>query len=298
MSYSSDCRVCFREVSKRCKGLACGRCQDWYHIGCISIPSSCYKGLNNDRIFWFCGRCVNDVKSYLDNFKTKDSAEKSDNIGKEEDSRTQDSGSWKTVTDGVKPRPSPSKVEPVIHNNRFALLGESGDDPEVELFGDSMIRDQHRLLKKRTNRKCAGFCYPGAGVEKISSVLVEQSGSCPVIVSVGTNNVKTVPSEILKQKYLKILEQLQERRNGILCGILPRMKEKSEWCSRAIGLNNWLSQECSHRDIVFVDLWHKFIRSPWLYSRDGIHLNYEGKTFFSDVLGELLEEFPFQNFLA
>ena len=248
---------------------------DWFHIECIKIPQSTYMGLMNDQLFWFCGRCMDSVKDYLDKGKKMDlaslddgnsnvnSADTSKGIGKKNfKSSVSRIGNWKPVTKGCKPKSLSGEVGPVATGNRFTLLGEAEGEPEVVIMGDSIIRDQGKFLRKRTSRKCTSFCYPGAGVEKITSVLEEQSSicPCPTIVSVGTNDVKTVPSEVLKRKFMKLIRSLQERRTGIVIGILPRMWETQEWSSRALGLNRWLSEQCSLAGVIFVDLWRKYIR--------------------------------------
>ncbi len=43
MVHSSDCQVCKREVTDKCKSLECESCDDWYQAGYVGIPNGVYK---------------------------------------------------------------------------------------------------------------------------------------------------------------------------------------------------------------------------------------------------------------
>lgn len=63
-SFSSDCKVCKKEVKESDSSVACNRCQDWYHLECVDLGLSGegeaegMKVLMNSNIFWFCPSCI------------------------------------------------------------------------------------------------------------------------------------------------------------------------------------------------------------------------------------------------
>ena len=198
-------------------------------------------------------------------------------------------GSKKTSSFAIAARPPPLPI-----SNRFDGLKEDDVevDPEVLIVGDSMIRGQGSIFPKRTGRRCRAVCLPGAGVERVTRAFSGLEGNeSPTVVVTGTNDVASFSSEALKRRYGELLSELKERRShSVLVGILPRMSAGDEWSSRAMGVNRWLSGQCSSHGFSFIDLWEYFAWRPHLYRRDGVHLTDEGKAFIADTLGDLLGE--------
>lgn len=56
--HDSDCKVCRREVLETERGVACDRCDDWYHTVCVQVSDTLSDSLNHNSIMWFCGSCV------------------------------------------------------------------------------------------------------------------------------------------------------------------------------------------------------------------------------------------------
>lgn len=203
---------------------------------------------------------------------------------------------WRVVESssrGLRIRRGP---RPLPLSNRFGVLkeAEAGVTGDSVLFvGDSMIRDQAIILRRTTGRRAEGFCFAGAGISKISQTLkASEKFPCKTtVVEVGTNDVGTSTSESIRAAYRDLLVTLKERRcPAVMVGILPRMSAGALWSSRAIGVNNWLSSQCSSLGIPFVDLWDVFVRRPNWYKRDGVHLNVMGKEYVCRVLDKLLAE--------
>lgn len=202
---------------------------------------------------------------------------------------------WVKVKNGCKPKCS-RVPGPLPMANRFAGLDVETEVLDSVVFvGDSMIRDQAINYRNKTGKRSRGFCFSGAGVAEVDNFL--KSSTAPrgtTVITIGTNDVGSLTSEALKSKYKDLLRTLGDRRcPAVLMGILPRMSVGGQWCSRAIGMNIWLSEQCSALGLPFVDLWDVFVRSPHLYKLDGVHLNNKGKYYICDILEELLQEGSF-----
>lgn len=70
MSYSSDCKICVREVVVGAKGVSCDGCEDWHHLGCVNITNKIYKSLYEAEnlkinIKWYCKDCDEKIKLFL-----------------------------------------------------------------------------------------------------------------------------------------------------------------------------------------------------------------------------------------
>lgn len=195
--------------------------------------------------------------------------------------------------------------DPLPLSNKFASLEEVEEgvsDGSVLVVGDSMVRGQSIILRRKTGRQTEGLCIGGGGVKDISTAL-KSSVLCPrktTVVAVGTNDIGTLTSEALRGGYRELLQTLRERRcPSVVFGILPRMSAGAVWSSRAIAVNSWLSSHCSLLGIPFVDLWGVFVRSPHFYRHDGVHLSVSGKEYICEVLNELLlETSVFRGFLG
>ena len=87
--------------------------------------------------------------------------------------------------------------------------------------------------------------------------------------------------------YTELFNKLKNKngnRNVIIVGILPRLKESLTWSSKALAINNWLEQQCSLYNFQFLDLWDIMYQNWYFYNRDGVHLNFKGRAFFTDVI--------------
>ena len=209
------------------------------------------------------------------------------------DSPRKNEAEWRVVKSPLTPKPV-IQPTPLETSNRFECLREEELDTSADILivGDSLVRGQGTIFSRRTGRRCRTVCLPGAGVTQATEVLTEwREMTNPVIVHVGSNDVGSLPSEALKRKYRELLLKLRERRSpSVLVGILPRMATGSEWSSRALSMNAWLSSQCSAMGITFFDPWEYFVWRRFLYRSDGVHLTDSGKRFIADALGDLFGE--------
>ena len=193
-----------------------------------------------------------------------------------------------------------NSASPVKINNRFSVL-EEVEETKVNIVGDSIIRDQGIIMRRRSRKRCQATCFPGAGIEKIAASLpVLKSPFQATVVAVGGNDIggEKIPS--LRIKFRALLSKLAERRSpGVVMGILPRLKANNKWANDVWEINNFLHKQCIERGLTFINCWEYFQKRPYLYQKDGIHLSARGKNTISDIISEVTEEsslyLPFLN---
>ena len=61
-----------------------------------------------------------------------------------------------------------------------------------------------------------------------------------------------------------------------MSGILPRLGEKEEWWSRAIGVNETVHMLCESMNCTYLGVWEDFVDSFKLYKKDGMRMNENG----------------------
>lgn len=151
------------------------------------------------------------------------------------------------------------------------------------IVGDSLCRYVDRKVKHRVRGK---YFFPGAGMRKVSESVenwVEENDVVCLIA--GGNDVEDNRSEELLRLYRQTIDKMRKRGAvPVICGILPRLGQGSEWLSRAIGINARMAVFCRQNNIVFIDGWDHFTRRKDLYARDGVHLSSSGVSILADLI--------------
>ena len=163
---------------------------------------------------------------------------------------------------------------------------------DILLVGDSLTRFQSENLTYATGKNVLGVCLPGAGIEYVSNTLKNnQELHKGVIVQVGTNDIGKLNETDIKYKYIKLLNNMKNRRGGsILIGILPRgCPEEKSWNQDAKYINKWLEQECGNRGINFVDMWENYWGDWSMYTKDAVHQSRKGKMVIVNKIQELIK---------
>ena len=181
---------------------------------------------------------------------------------------------------------------PLALANRFDSLEDevAAEHMEFLVVGDSMVRGYNNILQQKTKRRCKLICQPGRGLADGTLAIRElkHENTAVTIVHTGSNDVGRVRSEELVRNYKILLQELRERGGQhVVCGVLPRHSAGSWWNSRAIGINDRVSQLCTQLGFLFFDPWCMFSRRHDLYASDGIHLARRGKEVFTDLLLEV-----------
>ena len=302
MPYNSDCACCKKEVSLRAgrkiSGISCNRCVDYYHLSCVKIDKAIKNILDNANIFWVCQACIDAVQEFMNDGRENHISASDVTQKTNLQLPPKSTEAWVNVANGSSPRAADTTAKPVATFNRFAPL-EQNDQGEdcVQVIGDSMVRGLPVTTNITKKRKLITSCHPGARIERVTAVLETEEVQGPTIVSVGTNDVGSAPLTELKERYKRLLKVIRERRvPSVMVGVLPRCFASPKWRSQALYINRWLSEQCSNLGIHFIDLWDNYAFKSWMYTFDGVHLSYRGKSFLGDVLGELLDAITLKNF--
>ena len=302
MAFDSDCRVCRREVRKRDRAVGCSRCDAWFHISCVGVSPLLYRGLSLDSIFWVCTHCKPEVDGFMNRTRfgglgkvnLDDSTGKKDKVVAREGNRgsvgdRKENGLWKTVVGGSgRSKVMPQRRQSITVSNRFSSLEEEPlGGTEILVYGDSIVRGMGvTSLYRPRSKRFKVSCYPGAGVNRVQEALTSVEDK-PLAKSVGGNDISSLRSEELKDRFRKMLEKLRDRKSpSAIIGILPRRYANMEWSSRAIALNKWLEKRCNEIGFFYIDSWGEFINRPDRFRRDGIHLSSRGRDCFVDLVNK------------
>ncbi len=165
--------------------------------------------------------------------------------------------------------------------------GSNRYDRELYIAGDSIVRHQGKNFGNKIGQNnVRSVCIPGGKIDHVGNA-VKDIGRCKnVVISVGTNEIGRLGYVGITEKYISMFEDLKAKnsKNVVIVGILPRLFEKSEWFSRALGINIWLEQQCVIYNFTYLDLWDTLYNNRYYYSRDGVHLNFQGRAFFTEVI--------------
>lgn len=179
-------------------------------------------------------------------------------------------------------------------SNRFSLLAEEQEE-ETVLIGDSMVKDQGEHFGLKKKRKVRS--YPGANAQKIEEVVcktkMENNRATMIIQATGNdlflrNGTAGQTEPLVKQLENTVEMAKTKTSNGIVIGILPRLKVSHFTLSKAIGINERLKSICQQKKVTFIDLWDTFYDKRKLYKRDGIHFSEEGKRVYGNQLNHNL----------
>ena len=160
---------------------------------------------------------------------------------------------------------------------------------DIYVAGDSIVRHQGQNLRNKTGlskNEVNSTCISGGRIEQVGQAVINCGKPKDIILSVGTNEIGKTGYIGITKKYSEIFENLANSDcNVIIAGILPRLKESQEWGSKAIAINRWLEQQCALLpNFTFLDLWDVMYANRYYYSKDGIHLNFKGRAFFTEVI--------------
>ena len=124
----------------------------------------------------------------------------------------------------------------------------------------------------------------GAKVEDVTDMVknLKDNDDRHLVLVAGTNNIQQDGSEILLEKFKKLLETSKSVRNRkvTVVEVLKRMDVDSFVDSRRIGVNVRLKQMCESSGAEFVE----FKVGKSRISRDGVHLHERGQNELGRVI--------------
>ena len=178
-----------------------------------------------------------------------------------------------------------------IGKKYVSTKNRSKESQNVYIAGDSIVAYQGQNLRNRLGNSVTASCIRGGKIEDVSCAVSESGKSNNIVISVGTNDIGKLGYSAIVDKYTDLFNKLRLKKcNVVIVGILPRLKESALWSSRAIAVNNFLQQQCILYNFKYIDLWEVMYKNRFYYNRDGIHLNFRGRNFLSDVIVNKLSE--------
>lgn len=142
------------------------------------------------------------------------------------------------------------------------------------------------MVRNVSIRKAETFCYPGARIPDLNSMLPllisKHSAASTVIVHVGSNDIKLQQSEKLRDDFKTLINTLLESgKQCVVSGPFPSPRYTDMVFSRIRQLHTWLKGYCCTMGIPFVDNFAAFTDRPGLFLRDNLHLNRYGSSILS-----------------
>ena len=211
--------------------------------------------------------------------------------------------SW-IKTNGKKSTKGKQEQQSITLSNRFeALDDEVSDSVEPEeteidsyVIGDSIVREQVYHFAMRNNRqrksrivKSYSGCKAKKVVEEVNSIDTKNKNVC-IIANADGNDLykkgnKVGNSEPLLEDLKSLVNSVANKTSrGILMGILPRRYASYYATSKAIALNERISEFCQKKKVDFVDPWKMFYGKWQFFRSDGIHLNERGHRKLGEIL--------------
>ncbi len=212
MVHSSDCRVCKREVTDKCKGLEGELCDDWYHAGCVGISNAVYKGLvsgnSNAKIglLCFCRTSLVSTRGFIrsssvrpltqtnedspkglsqrpPNLEILNSEQGNSNKSNSNTSKN-DKQEWMTVKNSSQQPKGAIKNNIVEIKNKYSILRRLEDsvDCEFTLVGDSIIKEQVDIFCNRGRKMCGINIY---NISDVVSILGDSRGHIVTHIQTG-----------------------------------------------------------------------------------------------------------------
>ena len=213
---------------------------------------------------------------------------------------TQQEVPFTQVKNGARPV-NKKQFLPITMHNRFKILAEEEeDDHETRLIGDSIVRGQLQEFCGRATATRKRLCMPGGRLDDITASCDEATRGSDdntlFIIHAGTNDVQNTRSEELLEKYKRMIQQYKTKSNKIIVsGILPRTSAETGFFSKAFSTNSRLQSLCSQEGIEFANFWDDFYNKPYLFQRDGLHLNEIGSARLGRLLSNKVSLFRTKN---
>ncbi len=109
-----------------------------------------------------------------------------------------------------------------------------------------------------------------------------------MLVQVGSNDVYSdlkVKVEDTLRDYHTLIDKIKEKRtNGIVVGILPRLRVPNEKNRMAQMINDKVKTLCNSKGVKFANFWTSYIDNESLYNSDGVHLSKKVKEKLGDLI--------------
>jgi lysophospholipase L1-like esterase len=158
----------------------------------------------------------------------------------------------------------------------FAEKWKNKSAETVVVLGDSLVRGVGQHLQ-RDSHMFSFNSISGARIETVKEEVekLDNKDDRHLVLVVGTNNIKSEGSEIIRARYEQLVSKCKNIRNRAvtLVGIPKRYDLNDYLESRRLGVNTYLKEICQSNKIEYLE--YDPVRARML--RDGLHLNAVGQ---------------------
>ncbi len=184
------------------------------------------------------------------------------------------------------------KEPELILRNKYSILSDQPNlEKESVLIGDSIVRNQcihygTKNLKATKRVECYGWIKIKSTIEIIKGIKFKDI--TVQWVQVGSNDVYSdlkVKVEDTLWDYSTLINKIKEKStNGIVEGILPRLRVPNEKNRMAQMIHDKVKILCNSKGVNFAHFWASYIDNRSLYTGNRVHISKKGKEKLGDLI--------------
>lgn len=282
----SNCGVCKGDVSIRSGGVACERCEGWYHMPCVGLSTN-IKCLKNKNLVYLCSPCLE--RSRLE---WKGEAERNEDRGVQTESEAVEKSTQVEKRAEVMPQvgtqteePQKKKQDGPAKPNVKKMMKKKA---AIRIIGDSMVRRVGTHVKLNSEGS-ACTSLRGARVEEIKKKVVEEAETLKdglLIVQGGGNSLEEVGEEVTVREAVAAVRAVEGKNMSVaVVGVMRRPREGPQYEQVRKRTNRRIQEELMKMkctwlkekkgNVSFIDT-DRELKDDRLFAVDGVHLNDAG----------------------
>ena len=298
------CGVCQEKVTNKSGGVACTRCEMWFHVPCAGMKDQDLKVLSNKYVVFLCETCLVRTQEEWKERETKN------NCSQTENNRMIEAETQADLTKEPG-RPARNKVQEVTDQPDVAIVNEArrmtGPKKKsmvvkrapIRSIGDSMIRqlpDHVQLSKPGSGCISMGGARIQDVKRKVRQEAEEMEDGTLLIIQGGGNDLERTGSEETVQQVMEAVKAVEGKKMSVaVVGVMRRPREGRQYeqlrrmTNEKICLEvtktkmEWMTKK--NGNVSFIDL-DGILKEDRFYARDGVHLNATG----AERMGRRLRE--------
>ena len=275
-----DCEKCNAGVTNRTNGVACERCDAWFHLDCaLGVrPGAHTKILSHKNLLFLCDACVAAAKEEWSAAGGGKSKEDKAIQTQTEEARDRED---KSVQVCQEDRPRKPSTRPTVKKMVKKLA-------PVRIIGDSMVKKTQEYVKCKLDGS-GRDSLSGAKIQDIKRKVEERVNTCEdgmLVIQGGGNDLERIGCEETVREVVAAVKAAEEKRVSVaVVGVIRRPREGDRYERIRRETNRKIQEEVlkmkiewlkeKKGNVSFIDL-DGILREDKDFSRDGVHLNDSG----------------------